>query len=174
MSKFMKMSIAFIACLLVLSPVISAKNRPTMPDIQGRSIKGEKISLDDLRGNVVVVSFWATWCAPCKQELKVLNEQLENKKNMGLRILAISVDAPETSADIRGIVNRYKWKMPVMHDKDGSISAIHNPRGSVPFTIYVDRNGRMYMTHSGYTQGDRGKIEKRIDYLLGEEFNEAR
>ena len=163
---------AFIYAILVsglLSGLVYANSeRSTMPTLEGRDLRGKKVRLDELRGNVVVVSFWATWCGPCKRELTDLNSLLERKKKEGLRVLAVSMDGPETMADIRGVVRRHKWKMTVLHDQDGSLTSVHNPRGSAPFTIYVDRCGRMYATHEGYTQGDRGHMTKRVNTLLRE------
>lgn len=169
LAKLIKVIIIAAVCLLALLPSVYAENRSVVADIEGRSLKGKKVRLTDFRGHVVIVSFWATWCGPCKQELKVLNEHLKSKKAKGLRILAISMDSPETAADVRNIVRRYKWKMIIIHDKDGSIGAVHNPRGSIPFTMFIDRSGKLYTTHSGYSQGDNKEIEKRINTLLAEE-----
>jgi peroxiredoxin len=163
---------AFIYALLVsclLSGLVYAKtDRPVMPTLEGRDLRGKKVRLDELRGNVVVVSFWATWCGPCKRELTDLNRQLESKKEKGLRVLAISMDGPETVADVRGVVRRHKWKMPVIHDQNGNLTAVHNPRGSAPYTIYVDRGGKMYSSHEGYSSGDRKEMVAKIDRLLRE------
>ena len=78
------------------------------------------------------------------------------------------MDGPETMADIRGVARRHKWKMPVIHDQNGALTSIHNPRGSAPYTIYVDWEGKMYSSHEGYTSGDRKEMVKKIDRLLRE------
>ena len=158
--------ILLIMMTVFVYEAVSAKDPRVMPDLQGRDLSGKKVRLSDLKGNVVVVSFWATWCTPCKRELKVLNDQLRIKKDKGLRVIAVSMDGPDTVADIRGVVKRYKWKMTVIHDRDGSITAIHNPRAAAPFTIFVDRKSRASATHVGYSQGDKKKIVERIDDLL--------
>ena len=155
-------------CFLVLSSPSYANDRATMPEIDGRTLSGKKVSLREMKGNVVVISFWATWCVPCKRELRDLNKQLKYKKSKGLRVLAISMDGPETASDIRGVVKRHKWKMTVIHDKDGSITSVSNPRGTAPFSIYVDRSGRVYSSHEGYSQGDHQKMKDTIDLLLRE------
>ena len=156
-----------VSCLLS-GLVYANSERSEMPALDGRDLQGKKVSLGDLKGNVVVVSFWATWCVPCKRELTDLNSVLEKRKKEGFRVLAVSMDGPETMADIRGVVRRHKWKMTVLHDQDGSVTSVHNPRGAAPFTIYVDRCGKMYASHEGYTQGDRGHMEKRVSMLLRE------
>ena len=154
----------FIFLLLLLPTIATA--RPEAHALEGRDLKGQPVSLAALKGYVVVVSFWATWCAPCKKELKVLNKLLKEKAQ--LRAIAISVDSPETAAEVRATVKRYRWTMPVLHDKDGSISSVHNPRGTVPYVIFVDREGRVAHTKSGFSQE---QFIKRIESLLKEEDN---
>jgi peroxiredoxin len=150
------------------APVFSADNRPQAPVLEGKDLQGNKVRLSDLKGNVVVVSFWATWCVPCKKEMKILNKHLHAKKDEGLRVIAISMDGPETAADVRATVKRYRWTMPVIHDKDGSITSVHNPRSAAPYTIFVDRAGRIAHAHEGFSQGDKEKLVARIDRLLAE------
>ena len=151
----------------ILLPTL-AMARPEPPALEGRDLKGQQVSLAALKGSVVVVSFWATWCVPCKKELKILNKLLKEKQ--ALRAIAISVDGPETAADVRATVKRYRWTMPIIHDKDGSISSVHNPRSSVPYIIFIDREGKVAYTQAGFSQAEQKKFIKRINKLLSEEL----
>jgi len=162
------------ALLCVLLSVSFAGNagaegkRAAAPALEGKDLKGNKVRLSDMKGNVVVISFWATWCVPCKKELKLLSKHLKTKKEKGMRVLAISMDGPETAADVRATVKRYRWSMPIIHDTDGSITSVHNPRSAAPYTIFIDRQGRIAYAHEGFSQGDQDQLEKRIDDLLAE------
>ena len=109
--------------------------KPQIKDVA--DLKGKKVRLADLKGNVVVISFWATWCAPCKKELKFLNELLKTKSKNGFRVIAISIDGPESAADIRTVIKRYRLSMPVIHDKEGAIIAVWNSKATVPFACFV-------------------------------------
>ena len=146
----------------ILLPTL-AMARPEPPALDGRDLKGQQVSLAALKGSVVVISFWATWCVPCKKELKILNKLLKEKQ--GLRAIAISVDGPETAADVRATVKRYRWTMPVIHDKDGSISSVHNPRGTIPYVIFIDKDGKVAHAQVGF---EHEQFIKRIDALLAE------
>jgi len=166
----MKMKIAFILLILLPAAVYAAdtKTRITAHPLEGKDLQGEKVRLAALQGNVVVISFWATWCAPCKKELKFLNELLKTKSAQGFRVIAISIDGPESAADIRTIVKRYRLKMSVIHDKEGSIIAVWNSKATVPFSIFIDRRGRIAYSHIGFSKGYQEELEKRVDELLKE------
>jgi len=161
-------SVCTLLAVLLSSSAFADGKRAAAPALEGKDLKGNKIRLSDLKGNVVVVSFWATWCVPCKKELKILSKYLKAKKDNGMRVIAISMDGPETAADVRATVKRYRWTMPVIHDTEGSITSVHNPRSAAPFTIFIDREGRVAHAHEGFSQGDQEKLEERIDRLLAE------
>ncbi len=142
--------------------------RAAVPDFTLQDLKGQEVSLSGLRGKVVVISFWATWCKPCKQELDDLNRLYKAKKGEGLEVLAIATDGPDTASGIRSIAKRKKWKFPVVPDGEGKASSLINPRGTVPYTVYVDREGRLAYDHEGYSTGDLPKVQAHIEELLGE------
>lgn len=131
-------------------------------------LEGNRVELSDFLGSVVVVNFWATWCVPCQQELPFLQQFYEDYEEQGLVILAISSDGPETLSGVRRIARRHRLTMPVLLDQDGSVSAILNPRGSAPFTIFVDRAGLVAFEHEGYSSGDEITYEELIQQLLVE------
>ena len=157
--------VALIA-IVFLSTSAIADTRAPAPPLKARDLGGDVVDLAALKGNVVVVSFWATWCAPCKMELNALNKVL--KKKHGLRVIAVSIDGPETASLIRTTVRQRRWTMPVIHDDDGNIASIYNPKGTIPYIVFIDKRGNIAYSQYGFTNGDAKKHETRINVLLTE------
>ena len=144
---------------------IDAANLDLPPDADAKP-KSKKLS--KLKGQVVVVNFWATWCRPCMQELPYLNAFHKKYGTKGLTVLAVATDGPETAAQVRNVAKRKKWKMPVIHDASGKLVAQLNPRGNNPFTVFIDKQGRIAKAHEGYNSGDEKKYHAIIKNLLKE------
>ena len=142
--------------------------RAKVPTFQLKDLRGKRVNIKKLKGKVVMISFWATWCVPCKRELDDLAKLYKKHASEGLEVLAIATDGPETFSAIRGVVKRHRWPFPVLPDKEGEATSILNPRGNVPFSMYVDRHGRLAHDHEGYAQGDAAMMAKKIKQLLAE------
>ncbi|MFN3201223.1 MAG: TlpA disulfide reductase family protein [Bradymonadia bacterium] len=150
------------------SDLTPPEKRSAIADFALKNIKGKKVKLSELKGKVVIINFWATWCGPCKQELPFLDQYQKDLKDKGLEVLAISIDSPQTLSEVRVLAKRKRWKMNVLLDQDGSTLAALNPRGTPPFTVGVDREGRIAFQHEGYASGDEVEIKKHIDTLIAE------
>ena len=147
---------------------VTAADRAKVPAFHLKNLKGKKVHIKDLKGKVVMISFWATWCVPCKRELDDLAKLYKKHHKDGLEVLAIATDGPETFSAIRGVVKRHRWPFHILPDKEGEATSVLNPRGNVPFSMYVDRQGRLAHDHEGYGQGDAKKMAKKIAELLAE------
>ena len=147
---------------------IDVKDRTGMTDFSLEDIKGKVVKLSDQKGKVVVITFWATWCAPCLQELPHLNKFYKKYKDDGLTILAINTDGPDTFAQAKTIIKRKRLKIPILKDPEGEVAAILNPRGTNPYTLFVDRFGRLAADHQGFAKGDEIKALAKITKLLAE------
>tara|TARA_Y100000296_G_C5102118_1_gene220535 strand:- start:190 stop:705 length:516 start_codon:yes stop_codon:yes gene_type:complete len=159
--------LALVAMFLVAGPAPAKESeRPTVPAFHLKNLQGKKIRVKDFDGDVVVISFWATWCAPCKRELDDLAELHKKYNESGLEVLAIATDGPETFSQIRGTAKRHGWPFHILPDKEGEVTSILNPRGTVPYSIYLDRQNNIAYDHEGYAQGDAAKMTKRIKKLL--------
>lgn len=153
---------------LLLADAALAKGRKPLPGFSTQTLSGKKWTASEHKGNVLVVSFWATWCAPCLQELPFIEQAYRKWNKHGLDVLAISIDGPETASKINTIVKRRRLTMPVAHDGAGSVLAKLNPRGVPPYTIFVDRKQRVAWAHEGYSAGEEKKYFKVIQKLLKE------
>jgi thiol-disulfide isomerase/thioredoxin len=132
-----------------------------------RTLDGKRVRDQDLVGKVAVVSFWATWCGPCKLELDALST-LAKKHAGAVLFLAVATDGPETRAEVRSVAGRKKWQLTVATDDDGSVTASLNPRGSVPFTLFLDRKARVAATHPGFQSGDEAGYGALLEALRAE------
>ncbi|MFC1612148.1 TlpA disulfide reductase family protein [Myxococcota bacterium] len=148
--------------------VKSADSRVSLARFELKSLAGRRVRDKDLAGKVAVISFWATWCAPCKQELEALDALLKKRQDGELAVLAIATDGPETLSAVRSTVKRKRWSFLAAADPEGSVTAALNPRGSVPYTLFVDREGRIAYVHAGYRSGDEAKYAEIIAALVAE------
>ena len=172
-NKFLSLCAAALLAVCVLTsapdaPLADSAKRTQLSDFSLKTLKGKKAKLSDYKGKVVVVSFWATWCKPCILELEYLQEYYAKHKDEGLVVLAITTDGPDTTSEVRSLVKRKRWKMPVLLDPDGEVLAKFNPRGTQPFSLFVDRKGKMVDQHEGFARGDEAKYLKIIKELLAE------
>jgi peroxiredoxin len=137
-------------------------------DFELDDIAGKSFRLSALQGkSVVVLDFWATWCDPCKIELPRLAEIYEKYRTRGLTIAAISVDGPESVAQVRGVARQLRLPFPVLLDQESRVVALYNPRRSAPYTVIIDKAGRVVGQHEGYTPGDENGLAREIEGLLG-------
>jgi peroxiredoxin len=146
--------------------VTAVKARAVAPDFELDDLKGQVIRLSQFKDKVVVVNFWATWCAPCKQEIPHLSRILESYKDQGLVVLTISTDSPQTQSQVGRLARR--WKTHTLLDPEGRVVAQLNPRGIAPYTLIVDRSGKIAFDHDGYHSGDEVKLEAAIKLILAE------
>jgi cytochrome c biogenesis protein CcmG/thiol:disulfide interchange protein DsbE len=130
----------FAACLSLLvtdETLARAKVGEPAPPFSGTTFDGQEISLDQLRGNVVIVNFWATWCAPCRVEMPLLDGYLRAREKNGLRVIAVTTDAnrlPKSfSAKLDGVT-----AMPLLRTFRGDYAPIGR---AIPTNFIIDKAG---------------------------------
>jgi peroxiredoxin len=136
-------------------------------DFSLRDLDGRTIRLSDYLGkDVIVISFWATWCTPCQAELPHLDRIYRTHKDQGFVAIAISMDGPETVAQVAPTVRRLGLSLPVLLDEETRVVASHNPHRDAPFTVVIARDGSVASSRPGYTAGDEVELEKEVVALL--------
>lgn len=124
---------------------------------------GEKISLASLRGKVVLINFWATWCGPCQEELPELDRLQSKHRQRGFSILAISVDnEPE---NVKTFLKKYDIKLTGLWDRDKRTAEAYAVE-AMPSSYLVDRNGVVRAIYRGYDPKDFKRLESEVDALL--------
>ena len=134
----------------------------SLQDLQGRTHR-----LSEQKGKVVLLSFWMTWCAPCKVEIPHLARLYGQYKDKGFEVWGITADAPSDLPKVRSLVRAYGMTYPVLLDQDSRVNALYNPRSDYPLSILVDREGRLAWTHVGFQPGDEVELENQIKKALG-------
>ncbi|MEY2633444.1 MAG: hypothetical protein RIR00_2098 [Pseudomonadota bacterium] len=131
-----------------------------LPDLQGR-----RLDLQALRGKVVLVNFWASYCVPCRQEMPSLSRLRTRLAGRGLEVLA--VDVAEDKASVTAFLNRLPVSFPVVLDEEGQVMAAWQAM-VLPTTFLVDRQGRVRGRLQGEADWDAPEILERLSALLAE------
>ena len=164
-----------VRCALVRGRARSARTRPARipsraarapartgtraTDFAVRDTKGRTVRLSDYLGKqVVLLDFWATYCEPCLGEMPHLEQMYEENAAKGFTILALSMDGPETVAEVRSLASRNGLTFPVVLDEDSHASAIYNPKKSAPLSVLIDRQGNVVRVREGYNPGDEALV----------------
>lgn len=135
----------------------------TLPTVDGSETTVAVNSENDL----VILSFWATWCKPCIAELKEINEKLYPEyKKRGLHVYGISTDGPESLAKVSGHVAREDYSFPILLDQETEVLSRYNQSGDIPFYVILDHSGEVVHKHQGYVPGDVDKLGEMLDEKL--------
>jgi peroxiredoxin len=133
------------------------------PELTLKDLSGKTISLSSLAGKVVILDFWATWCAPCREEMPELQKFYKKYNAQGLEVVGISVDkAPD---GIKSFIDKLKVTFPVAHDDGHKVADKYSPP-RMPSSYIIDRKGVVRYVHGGYRAGDAAEFEKEIKELL--------
>jgi peroxiredoxin len=135
------------------------------PDFALKSDSGRNVRLSELRGQVVLVNFWASWCSPCRQELPLLNKIFTRYRAAGFTLLAISVDDDRKNAE--AMLKRLELHFPTLFDGNKNVVRLYGV-DTMPATLLIDRDGRVRYLHRGYYDGYERKYEQQVRELLKE------
>jgi len=128
------------------TPAPAAVAGAPAPDFTLKDLSGNDVTLSSLKGQVVLVNFWATWCSPCRFEMPAIQQRYEALKDQGLTVLA--VDADEPIEDVAPFINAYQLTFTVLLDPSATVNDLYRIRG-YPTTFFVDREGMINKLHLG-------------------------
>jgi peroxiredoxin len=139
------------------------------PDFKLKALAGRTgtLTLQGLRGNVVVVDFWGTFCEPCKKSFPKLQDLSSKYASSGLLIVGISEDEPDDKDKIPTFAETYGAKFAILWDEDKAAARKYKPE-TMPSSFVIDRKGVVRFAHVGYHDGDEAQIEKEVKTLLAE------
>jgi len=156
-----------VLLMAVLSPasVMAAAQQGPAPDFTLKSRSGENLKLSELRGEVVMVNFWASWCGPCRQEMPLLDQLYKRYQPMGFTILGVNVE--EDTAAAEKVLQEIPVSFPVLYDSKNQVSQQYGV-SAMPSTFLVDRDGKLRYLHKGYLPGYEEEYQKQIRELVRE------
>jgi thiol-disulfide isomerase/thioredoxin len=123
------------------------------------------LGLDKLRGQVVMVNFWASWCEPCRKEFPLLDQIYKKYKAAGFTLVGVNVE-PDAK-DAEGFIAKTPVTFPILFDKDSAVSKAYRVSG-MPTTVLVDRKGVLRWVHRSYVPGDENEYLNQVRALLME------
>lgn len=133
-----------------------------LPDLHGKTVR-----LSDLRGKVVLLNVWATWCYPCRAEMPSMNALYQDYRPQGFEILAISMDVPGAKV-VAPFVAEYELTFPVLLDPEGTVS-MRLLGGGIPTSYVLDKRGQIAAMEVGTRDWNSARFRRLLGQLLAEE-----
>jgi peroxiredoxin len=163
-----KVKISALILALSLSAMAAASSvspGSAAPAFQLPAASGTPVGLGDLKGQVILINFWASWCGPCRQEMPILEQMYRKYKPAGFTLLGVNVEPK--SADAVGFLKSTPVSFPILFDTESKVSTLYEVSG-MPSTVIVDRKGKVRYIHHGYKAGDESEYLDQIRTLMRE------
>ena len=154
-----------LAAVVFIVALLEAARKPAPVDLTLADLDGRKVHLKDLRGKVVVLNFWATWCGPCKEEMPLLVELEKVWKPKGVTFVGVSLDERETRKNIPAFLNRFQVTYPVWIGATVDDLAKLGLGEAVPDTAFIDEEGFIFARVLGEIR--EAEMEERLKWITG-------
>ncbi|MFO1504507.1 MAG: TlpA disulfide reductase family protein [Steroidobacteraceae bacterium] len=150
---------------LLAAPALAVAPAGPAPTFQLASMAGKPVSLDQYKGQVVMINFWASWCGPCREEMPILEKLHAKYKPMGFTMIGVNVE-PD-SAEAAKWLKATPVTFPILFDTKSEVSKLYAVQ-SMPSTVIIDRKGNLRWLHRGYKAGDENEYLNQIRALVRE------
>lgn len=165
------LTLSFILCFAAIANASDSDTSKTnsLPAVSVKDMNGQPVNFAEFvtKGQITIVSFWATWCKPCLIELNnVDNLYADWQEKYKVRLIAVSVDDSRTSPKVKPYVMSKNWTYDILMDMNGDLKRALNVTNP-PTTFLIDKEGKIVYTHTGYLEGDEVELEKKIAELSG-------
>jgi cytochrome c biogenesis protein CcmG, thiol:disulfide interchange protein DsbE len=166
----MKSVIAFCLLLFVFTPLFAqqetSQTGKRAQNFKLNNIDGGQFELNSIIGDgPVLLSFWATWCKPCMEELTEFNKIYNDLKDKRFRLIAISTDNEKTVAKVKPFIKSRNYNFTVLLDTNSDVARKYYAQ-QIPYTVIIDKEGNIIYSHLGYMKGDEKKVRSIIEEQL--------
>ena len=163
----MKLFKRFVLVATIFTAMYADKQRDIMlPDLSVKLLDGKQVRLSVLlEEGPLLVSFWATWCAPCKKEMIFLEEFHQKYNENSFRVQAISTDSPKSMSKVKSYIRAKKYTFLVGIDPNQEIAKKMNAL-LMPTTLILNKDRKVSWYHQGFIPGDEKEIEAQIRAVL--------
>ena len=155
-------AIAVTAALFSL-PVLAVEAGEAAPSFNLPTAKGAPVALDQLRGKVVYVDFWASWCGPCRRSFPWMNEMQQKYGGKGFVVVGVNVDKKRADAD--KFLAQIPAAFTVAFDEAGGTPGSYGVKG-MPSSYLIDASGKVAYVERGFTDEHRDELERRVAALV--------
>lgn len=155
-------NLVFALALAILSS--ASFSQGTIPSVNLKNLEGSSVDTSTLENNgkPMIISFWATWCSPCKRELNTYAEHYEDwQDETGVKIIAVSIDDQRSLTRVAPYINSVEWEFEILLDPNKAFSRSMNVI-NVPHTFLVDGNGKIVWQHNNYSDGDEEELYEQL------------
>ena len=152
--------------VLVSTSVLAQKS---LPSVEVKTLDGKPVNIQEFsrNGKITIISFWATWCYPCKKELDAITElYAEWEQAYNVELVAVTIDTQRNLPKVGPMVVSKGWPFTVLSDVNQALQQALNFQ-TVPQTFVVDQAGRIVYEHSGYVPGDEYELEEKLKEISG-------
>lgn len=164
----LKMKKLFVfATLALFSIQVFAQSE--VPTTKVKNLKGASVPFNETiePGKVTLISFWATWCVPCKKEIKAIREHLEDwQAAVDFNYMTVSEDDSRATAMVRSYARSQGWEFPAYLDPNNDLKRSLNFQ-NVPFSVIIDKDGKVAYMHSGFAEGSEMELFEKVKEIAG-------
>jgi cytochrome c biogenesis protein CcmG/thiol:disulfide interchange protein DsbE len=149
---------------ITLGLFLTANIFAQLPDVKIKDVEGNTVNISELSndGKPIIISFWATWCKPCKAELNTISEEYDDwVEETGVKLIAISIDDARSTGRVEPYVNAQGWEYTILLDPNGDLKRAMNVN-NVPHTFLIDGDGKIVWDHNNYATGDEEELHEEL------------
>lgn len=166
--KIIFIFLLFAVCFFTKAQEKEIKTGRKAPNFMLENIDGKFVELSkEIGSGPIIISFWATWCKPCLEELTQYKKIFNEYKPRGVKIFAVSTDNEKTAAKVRPLVKSKGFNFTILLDPNSDVARKYNVP-SIPYVVILDKLGNIAYTHLGYMKGDELKVRDKLDEILNQ------
>ena len=160
-----------LTTLLLMTLLVAglhAQTKTDLPNVTLKDLNGKDVNISKLsnNGKPIVITFWATWCAPCIKEHNALSDVYDDwKDETGVKIYSVSIDDSRSTAKVKPFVEGKGWDFNVLLDVNGDLKRAMNV-SNPPHTFLIDGKGKIVYQHTGYLEGAEDELYEEIKKLV--------